>query len=120
MPTMWEPLLERASLSGPPVEPCTKRSLTELQSCSMPGTFIATDEPADIACIAREAGPNQPRYAFTSRSRPRQREVLRAPNRDGGEVLRADPEAPYPLGATLGLQSAVTEAERRRGDGDRK
>ena len=29
---------------------------------------MASDVLADIACIAREAGPNQPRYAFTSRS----------------------------------------------------
>ena len=58
---MCEPLFERASASGPPVDPFTKRSPAALQSLSTPGTFIATDVPADIACIGREAGPNQPR-----------------------------------------------------------
>src|SRR5215210_5650942 len=66
---MWEPLFDRSSASGPPDDPWTKRSFAASQSCSTPGSFIASDVPADIACIAREAGPNQPRYAFTSRRR---------------------------------------------------
>src|SRR4051794_28234465 len=65
---MWEPLFPRAVTSGPPVDPWTNRSVAALHSFSAPGTFIPTDVAADSACIPRDAGPNQPRYAFTSRS----------------------------------------------------
>ena len=61
MPTMCEPPRARASASGPPVEPLTRRLLAASQSCSTPGSFMARDRPPEVTCIAREAGPNQPR-----------------------------------------------------------
>ena len=58
---MCDPLSARLAASGPPVEPFTKRSVAAFQSFSAPGAFIASDVPADTPCIARDAGPNQPR-----------------------------------------------------------
>ncbi len=60
-PRCGEPLFARAASSGPPVEPCTNRSVAALQSFSAPGTFMPTEVHAESACIPRDAGPNQPR-----------------------------------------------------------
>src|SRR3954449_12035957 len=69
MATMWEPPLARAAASGPPVEPLTRREPSASQPLVAPGTLVATEPTAEIACMGRDAGPNQPRYAFTSRTR---------------------------------------------------
>src|SRR5829696_5979517 len=61
---MWEPDLERAAASGPPVDPLTKRLPIALSRLDAPGSAV----PIDMTCIGRESGPNQPRYALTSRS----------------------------------------------------
>ena len=49
--------LARASASGPPVEPLTKRSPASLSRCDAPGRLA----PSENTCIGRESGPNQPR-----------------------------------------------------------
>ena len=54
---MCEPDRLRASASGPPVEPFTKRSPASFSRRDAPGRLV----PSEIACIGRESGPNQPR-----------------------------------------------------------
>ena len=49
--------LLRASASGPPVDPFTKRSPTAFVSDPTPGRL----RPSDITCMGRDSGPNQPR-----------------------------------------------------------
>ena len=61
MATMCDPPFARASASGPPVEPFRNLPVAASQSFAAPGTFMPTAVPAENACMAREAGPNQPR-----------------------------------------------------------
>ncbi len=51
----------RAVASGPPVDPFTVRDVIASRRPLAPGTGATSDIPADMACIARDAGPNQPR-----------------------------------------------------------
>ena len=82
-----EPDFERASASGPPVEPLTKRRPAALSRFDTPGSVVPMRhhlhrareraEPAEIGV-----------HLAQLRGHPRQREVLRAADRDAVALLR--------------------------------